>query len=41
MVMCWWHNHNIYSLRINDLHNTNNKGTRKWRDPGLSLLNDE
>ena len=38
MVMCWWPNHNSYSLRINGLQNPNQqtKGLRMEEWPCIS-----
>ena len=34
--MCWLHNHSSYSLRINDLQNTNKQRNKEveWKDLG-------
>ena len=39
--MCWWPNHNSYSLRINGLQNPNQQtqGQRNWGWP--CILNEE
>ena len=41
MVMCWWPNHNSYSLRINGSQNPNQQRGDKEMEPWPCLPNEE